>query len=236
MDNPDHNMDVPAKRARCECCCEPFYFPRHSSTCIPCAYGISPKSIRCFLCCLPGGELTRTLDDRWVHLVCGLIATDFADDYDMEMPQKRRITAPPKYLQIDMPKTALDVKCSKCIGKKEPMYTVECAACMKRVHFACFLKDPDWIFAGRFECGCRKPSFPPPVPSLLQPKLHTSKPQKTQCQYHEPICVFSIQVTATSNILKLVFKEIIAMDEFRMFRTETAHKPFLLSEKLVRSK
>ena len=135
--------------------------------------------------------MTKTLDSRWVHLVCGLIATDYADSFQIEVPQKRRMTGPPEYLQVDMPPHTLEMECAKCWGGREPMYTITCSACSNKVHFSCFLSTPDWTYNGSFQCGCTKPPFPPVATPAVQPvKQHgTKKAKKPAGPDYEPIRV-----------------------------------------------
>lgn len=216
-------MDQASKRARCERCRSVFDFPVHSTTlCGPCARGERPKSAQCFLCALSGGEIVKTLDGQWAHLVCALIACEDAEMFAIDLPKKRRLTDPPTFVHLDIQKDAVLLKCAKCLGVSKPMPTAPCVSCQQRFHYRCFLLQGSWDYAGGFECGCRN-SQRTPKRSRKQPAIE-----------YEPIRVTCTQAPCASSVLAAIFEEIVKLDQYRVFRAEAANTPLVLPEGLVR--
>lgn len=219
-------MDIVSKRLRCEKCrCELVFPYRKRAVCGLCDRGQSGVDFVCFLCKLKGGELTKTLDGKWVHLVCGTVACEIALMYDFGFPSKRRRPEnPPSYIQLALPASALSADCSKCWGQGEPQYTVPCSQCHRRVHFGCFLTQGGWDYESGFECGCRKRD-----PSHEEENVRgTKKAKRERNAEYEPI-----RAPSSSTVLRSLFEDVIRLDKNRLFRKEAANQPFILPDKLV---
>lgn len=219
-------MDITSKRLRCDKCrCELVFPYRKRPLCGLCERGQNNGQRVCFLCKLKGGELAKTLDGKWVHLVCGTIACDSAVMYDFGFPSKRRrLDNPPSYIQLILPASALSADCSKCWGQEEAQYTVSCSQCHRKVHYGCFLTQGGWDYVSGFECGCRKRD-----PSPEETSQAAQKAQKEGNSEYEPI-----RAPTASTVLKSLFEDVIRLDEYRLFRKESVNQSFTLPDKLTK--
>ena len=212
-------MDIPQRKVCCEKCrCQLVFPDQKKGLCGPCARGESEGNMVCFLCTLKGGEMTSTLDGKWVHLVCGLIACDNAVSYSLGLRSKHlRDTEPPAYIQVSLPASTLSVDCSKCWGQAEAQHTIRCLHCHRKVHFSCFLTHCEWNYTNGFECGCRKIHGNPEDDSGYK------KAKMDEKADYEPI-----RAPTASTVLRSLFETVIKLDEHRLFRKETAKQPFHL--------